>query len=131
MSKRLGGIIGCKYKTSSWHLIGFPNGSNIGSTVSCRGEAHRYTAHLHSSPCRDTRQNNDKRHDEPTSQFVTLFQDRIGWVSMKEIYSCCFGCRNDTGKISSLNIRPPVLSTCPLRTSSGCGKETRILVGPW
>ena len=33
MSKRLGGIIGCKYKTSSWHLNGFPNGSNIGSTV--------------------------------------------------------------------------------------------------
>ena len=24
-------------KTSSWHLIGFPNGSNIGSTISCRG----------------------------------------------------------------------------------------------
>ena len=23
MSKRLGGIIGCKYKTSSWHLNGF------------------------------------------------------------------------------------------------------------
>ena len=33
MSKRLGGIIGCKYKTSSWHLNGFPDGSNIGSTV--------------------------------------------------------------------------------------------------
>ena len=33
MSKRLGGIIGCKYKTSSWHLKGFPDGSNIGSTV--------------------------------------------------------------------------------------------------
>ena len=32
MSKRLGGIIGCKYKTSSWHLNGFPYGSNIGST---------------------------------------------------------------------------------------------------
>ena len=32
MSKRLvGGIIGCKYKTSSWHLSGFPDGSNIGS----------------------------------------------------------------------------------------------------
>ena len=28
MSKRLvGGIIGCKYKTSSWHLNGFPDGS--------------------------------------------------------------------------------------------------------
>ena len=31
MSNRLGGIIGCKYKTSSWHLDGFPDGSNIGS----------------------------------------------------------------------------------------------------
>ena len=34
MSKRLGGIKGCKYKTSSWHLNGFPDGSNIGSTNS-------------------------------------------------------------------------------------------------
>ena len=34
MSKRLGGIIGCKYKTSSWHLNRFPDGSDIiGSTV--------------------------------------------------------------------------------------------------
>ena len=33
MSKRLGGIKGCKYKTSSWHLNGFPDGNNIGSTV--------------------------------------------------------------------------------------------------
>ena len=41
MSKRLGGIIGCKDKISSWHLIGFPDGSNIGSTVSCWGETTR------------------------------------------------------------------------------------------
>ena len=33
MSKRLGGIKGCKYKTSSWHLNGFPYGGTIGSTV--------------------------------------------------------------------------------------------------
>ena len=33
MSKRLGGIIGYKDKTSSWHLNGFPDDSNIGSTV--------------------------------------------------------------------------------------------------
>ena len=33
MSKRLGGIKGCKYKTSSWHSNGFPDGNNIGSTV--------------------------------------------------------------------------------------------------
>ena len=30
---RLGGIIGCKDKTCSWNLIGFPVGSNIGSAV--------------------------------------------------------------------------------------------------
>ena len=47
MSKRLGGIKGCKYKTSSWHLNGFPDPNNIGSTVKCRGDAHRYTVHLH------------------------------------------------------------------------------------
>ena len=57
MSKSLGGIIGYKYKTSSWHLNGFPDGSNIvGSTIQYRGEAHRYTVHLHLSPCRNTRQ---------------------------------------------------------------------------
>ena len=33
MSKRSGGIKGCKYKTSSWHLNGFPDGNNIGSTA--------------------------------------------------------------------------------------------------
>ena len=33
MSKRLGGIKGCKYKTSSWHLNRFPDADNIGSTV--------------------------------------------------------------------------------------------------
>ena len=34
MPKRLGGIICCKNKTSSsWHSIGFPDGSNIGSTT--------------------------------------------------------------------------------------------------
>ena len=33
MSKRLGGIKGCKYKTSSWHLNRFPDADNTGSTV--------------------------------------------------------------------------------------------------
>ena len=28
-------------------------------------------------------------------------------------------------------VSTPVLSTCPLHTNSGCGKERRILVGPW
>ena len=38
MSKRLGGIKGCKYKTSSWHLNGFPDANNIGSTEYNVGE---------------------------------------------------------------------------------------------
>ena len=38
MAKRLGGIIVCKDKTSSWHLNGFPYGGNIGSTVYNVGE---------------------------------------------------------------------------------------------
>ena len=33
VSKRLGGIKGCKYKTSSSYLNGFPDANNIGSTV--------------------------------------------------------------------------------------------------
>ena len=33
MSKRLGGIKGCKYKISSWHLSRFPDADNIGSIV--------------------------------------------------------------------------------------------------
>ena len=33
IAKRLGGIMGCKYKTSSWYLNGFPDDRNIGSTV--------------------------------------------------------------------------------------------------
>ena len=32
---------------------------------------------------------------------------------------------------STIRTRPPVLSTCPLHTNSGCGKERRILIGPW
>ena len=33
MSKRFGSIIGCKDQTSSWHLNGFPDGSDTGSTL--------------------------------------------------------------------------------------------------
>ena len=37
MSKRLGGIKGCKYKISSWHLNRFPDADNIGSFVIIAG----------------------------------------------------------------------------------------------
>ena len=31
----------------------------------------------------------------------------------------------------AIHIYKLVLSTCPLRTNSGCGKEMRIFIGPW
>ena len=37
MSKRLGGIIGCKYKTSSWYLNGFPDGSCLKKNLNASG----------------------------------------------------------------------------------------------
>ena len=39
-------FIGCKGKAFTWYLNGSPDGSKLGSTVKCRGEAHRYTVHL-------------------------------------------------------------------------------------
>ena len=35
------------------------------------------------------------------------------------------------GKKAAIFTDPPVLSTCPLHTKSGCGKERRTLIGPW
>ena len=41
-------------------------------------------------------------------------------------------CSIDIMLTTTINsILPPVLSTCPLHTNSGCGKERRILIGPW
>ena len=36
-------FIGCSDQASTWYLAGFLDGSNLGSTVYCRGEARRYT----------------------------------------------------------------------------------------
>ena len=36
-----------------------------------------------------------------------------------------------SGEIREFWGAKPVLSTCPLHTISGCGKERRILIGPW
>ena len=86
MSKRLGRIIGCKARQNLFMAFkrGFPDGSNIRSKVSCRGEAHRYnrTVHLDQSPCRDTKQNWDKKHNS----ICNIIGSRIGWVLLvKEI----------------------------------------------
>ena len=41
--------------------------------------------------------------------------------------------RNKHIKVCNIcdEVRTPVLSTCPLHTNSGCGKERRILIDPW
>ena len=61
MSKRVGGIKGCKYKTSSWHINGFPDGNNIGQQYNV-GEKptvilHTYINRHAGTPEKQRRQN--------------------------------------------------------------------------
>ena len=53
------------------------------------------------------------------------FQVRIG--TENKTFSLFSWPTSMIGRLSSL----PVLSTCPLHTDTGCGKEMRILIGPW
>ena len=55
-------------------------GSNIGPTVFCRGEAHRYTVQLHQSPCKDTKQkaNTKQKQCSTTSNMVVIMYCFIG-----------------------------------------------------
>ena len=78
MSLCLDGKIGCKNKTSSWHLIRFPDGSSIGSTVSRRGEADRYALHIPIKlPWRDTKTKTKYPMSRDTAQLCEV-EDRMG-----------------------------------------------------
>ena len=44
---QVGGNIGCQDKTSSWHLIGFPDGSNVGSMMSGKNPSLYHTPSKH------------------------------------------------------------------------------------
>ena len=83
MSKCLGGIVGCKDKNLFMaFLIRFPNGSNIGSTISYRGETHSYTVHLHTLIAmqgHQTKQKQKTRRAWITAQFITLRQELGGY----------------------------------------------------
>ena len=53
-----------------------------------------------------------------------------------EVYWPCAGGLSTVNAIGThlrdpINFKPPVLSTYPLNTISGCGKERQILFGPW
>ena len=65
MSKRLSGIIGCKDKTSPWHLNGFPMVLTLGQQYNI-GE--KPTVIL---PCRETRQTIKKTFLVHNTQFRT------------------------------------------------------------
>ena len=59
MSNRVGGIIGCKNETSSWHFNGFPDGIivvTLGQQYNI-GEKPTFMLYTYTKPCRDTRQN--------------------------------------------------------------------------
>ena len=45
MSKRLSGIVGCKYKTSSWHLNGFRDGAVL--IVTLGSSSPEWSINLH------------------------------------------------------------------------------------
>ena len=70
----VGEIIGCKDKTSSWYLIGFPDGSNIGSKVSCRRETY---INRHAGTSKAETKNTISL---GTAQFCYV-RSRIEWVS--------------------------------------------------
>ena len=48
----------------------------------------------------------------------------------KPVYYDCLVVNGTSTFIINIPLRP-VLSTCPLHTNSECGKERRILIGPW
>ena len=72
---RLGGNIGCIDKNSSWHLIGFSDGTSLGSTtVYCSLTLIAMQVH----------QTRGKRHDEPEPGYKLFFFAwgvRSDWVS--------------------------------------------------
>ena len=56
----------------------------------------------------------------------------IFWLKVKRNLSYIIFCpRIFAFYIESAAPRSIVLSICPLHTNSGCGKERRMLIGPW
>ena len=60
MSKRLGGIKGCKYKTSSWHLNRFPMQITLGQQYNV-GEKPTVILYIYINRHAETPENNSKQ----------------------------------------------------------------------
>ena len=55
----------------------------------------------------------------------------LSYLPMHHCFHRAFFLATTSASLLSSRFTPPVLSTCPLHTNSGCGKERRILIGPW
>ena len=89
MSKCLGGIIDCKYKTSSWHLNGFPDDSNIVGSKYNTGEKPTvilYTYINRHAGTPDKNKTKQKQHST-TSNMVVIIYCFIGCKKEKSLYS--------------------------------------------
>ena len=67
-------------------------------------------------------------------QIATMHMDCICSCSLRTLNRCSFveSTFINIGEFTFINIaHTPVLSICSLHTISGCGKERRILIGPW
>ena len=73
MSKRLCGNIGCKDNTSSWDLIGFPNGSSIVNSIMSGRDPPLYCKLTGTLIAIKVYQNIDKGHDEAGYKSVMLY----------------------------------------------------------
>ena len=77
ISKRLGGIKGCKYKTSSWHLNRFPDADNIGSTVYIVGEKPTVILYIyisrHAGTPEKTLKTNQRQCSTPSHMVVVIY----------------------------------------------------------
>ena len=66
--------------------------------------------------------------DMSTNVLMRKTQNRSSEMSPSALKCHCGG---RTAVFKENNLLTPVLSTCPLHANSGCGKERRILIGPW
>ena len=81
-----------------------------------------------------------RKHSKPLSpKFCFYLTDRLSTRNeeMSKTYNM-FRKSTERAVTNSTSVAPPnkycppmYISTCPLHTISGCGKERRILIGPW
>ena len=124
MSKRLGGIKGCKYKTVDSHIQRIVLATE--ETTVTQQVSHRpikCQSRLWSQ--RGTKVNGSHHGDNPLLRPTGIQIATKSYATLQAMTP------TNVKTVHQTSLLPPVLSTCPLHTNSGCGKERRILIGPW